>query len=217
MYWGDRAMDEAMLRREMVRLAKSLFDRGYSVGSAGNISAALPDGGFLMTPTNSSLGHLDPDRLSRLDADWGHIDGDKPSKEVFLHRAFYETRPGTGAVVHLHSTFPTAISCLETTDPDDCIPPLTPYVVMRVGTVRMVPYVHPGDTAAGDLIRGLGGDCAAVLLQNHGPVVSAKELLSAVYASEELEETAKLIVLLKQARTRMLSPETVAELKARFG
>jgi len=216
MYWGDRAMDEAMLRREMVRLAKSLFDRGYSVGSAGNISAALPDGGFLMTPTNSSLGHLDPDRLSRLDADWGHIDGDKPSKEVFLHRAFYETRPGTGAVVHLHSTFATAISCLETTDPDDCIPPLTPYVVMRVGTVRMVPYVHPGDTAAGDLIRGLGGDCAAVLLQNHGPVVSAKDLLSAVYASEELEETAKLIVLLKQAKTRMLSPEIVAELKARF-
>lgn len=210
-------MDEATLRSEMVRLAKSLFDRGYSVGSAGNISAALPDGGFLMTPTNSSLGHLDPARLSRLDANWQHVDGDKPSKEVFLHRAFYETRPGTGAVVHLHSTFATALSCLETTDPEDCIPPLTPYVVMRVGTVKMVPYVHPGDAAAGDLIRGLDGACSTVLLENHGPVVSAKDLLSAVFAAEELEETAKLLVLLKQTRKRMLTPEIVAELKARFG
>jgi len=210
-------MDEAMLRDTMVRLAKSLFDRGFSVGSAGNISAALPDGGYLMTPTNSSLGFLDPARLSRLDAEWRHVDGDAPSKEVFLHRAFYDTRPGTGAVVHLHSTHATALSCLETTDPDDCIPPLTPYVVMRVGTVRMVPYVHPGDAAAGDLIRDLEGACSAVLLQNHGPVVSAKDLLSAVYAAEELEETAKLLVLLKQSRKRMLPPETVAELKARFG
>ena len=212
----DEVAPETTLRDTMVRLAGSLFDRGYSVGSAGNISAALPGGGFLMTPTNSSLGFLDPDRLSRLDADWAHVDGDKPSKEVFLHRAFYETRPGTGAVVHLHSTFATALSCLEKTDPEDCIPPLTPYVVMRVGTVKMVPYVHPGDAAAGDLIRGLNGDCAAVLLQNHGPVVSAKDLLSAVYAAEELEETAKLLVLLKQTRTRMLPPEIVAELKARF-
>lgn len=209
--------DEATLRSEMVRLAKSLFDRGFSVGSAGNISAALPGGGYLMTPTNSSLGHLDPARLSRLDADWRHVAGDAPSKEVFLHRAFHETRPGTGAVVHLHSTFATALSCLETTDPGDCIPPLTPYVVMRVGTVRMVPYVHPGDPAAGDLIRGLEGECAAVLLQNHGPVVSAGDLLSAVYAAEELEETARLLVLLKQTRKRMLPPETVAELKALFG
>ena len=210
-------MDEATLRAEIVRLAKSLFDRGFSVGSAGNISAALPDGGFLMTPTNSSLGHLDPERISRLDADWTHTGGDRPSKEVFLHRAFYETRPGTGAVVHLHSTFATALSCLETTDPEDCIPPLTPYVVMRVGTVRMVPYVHPGDAKAGDLIRDLNGECAAVLLENHGPVVSAKDLVSAVYAAEELEETAKLLILLKQTRKRMLSPEVVAELKARFG
>ncbi len=210
-------MDEATLRSEMVRLAESLFNRGYSVGSAGNISAALPDGGFLMTPTNSSLGNLDPARLSHLDADWRHLDGDKPSKEVFLHRAFYDTRPDTGAVVHLHSTFATALSCLETTDPEDCIPPLTPYVVMRVGTVKMVPYVHPGDSAAGDLIRNLNGDCSAVLLENHGPVVSAKDLQSAVYAAEELEETAKLLVLLKQTRKRMLTPEIVAELKARFG
>ena len=210
-------MNESRQREEIVRLSRSLFDRGFSVGSAGNISAALPDGGFLMTPTNSSLGFLDPERLARLDADWTHVDGDRPSKEVFLHRAFYETRPDTGAVVHLHSTFATALSCLETTDPEDCIPPLTPYVVMRVGTVRMVPYVHPGDPTAGDLIRKLEGECAAVLLQNHGPVVSAKDLTSAVHAAEELEETAKLLILLKQAKMRMLPPETVAELRARFG
>ncbi|WP_256364425.1 MULTISPECIES: class II aldolase/adducin family protein [unclassified Shinella] len=146
-----------------------------------------------------------------------HVSGDKPSKEVFLHRAFYETREGTGAVVHLHSTFATALSCLADTDPDDCIPPLTPYVVMRVGAVKLLPYVKPGDTRMGEMICDLGGRCAAVLLANHGPVVTGTDIASAVYAAEELEETAKLLVLLRGAPRRMLSPENVAELKAVFG
>ncbi|TIY02259.1 MAG: aldolase, partial [Mesorhizobium sp.] len=145
-----------------------------------------------------------------------HLSGDKPSKEIFLHRAFYETRPGTGAVVHLHSTFATALSCLTDVDPDDCIPPLTPYVVMRVGAVKLVPYVRPGDEKAGDLIRELRGKYAAVLLANHGPVVSGKDIASAVYAAEELEETAKLLVLLRGAPTRMLTAGQVDELKAVF-
>ncbi|KQZ50198.1 MULTISPECIES: 3-oxo-tetronate 4-phosphate decarboxylase [unclassified Ensifer] len=207
---------EIRMRDEIARLSKSLFDRGFSVGSAGNISAAVEDG-ILMTPTNSCLGFLDPARISKLDRSGRHISGDKPSKEVFLHRAFYETRPQTGAVVHLHSTFATALSCLADTDPDDCIPPLTPYVVMRVGQVRLLPYVKPGDESMGDMIAELGGRYAAVLLANHGPVVTGKDIASAVYAAEELEETAKLLVLLRDAPKRMLSPENVSELKAVFG
>lgn len=207
---------ENRIRDEIARLSKSLFDRGFSVGSAGNISAAVEDG-ILMTPTNSCLGFLDPARISKLDLDGRHISGAKPSKEVFLHRAFYETRPQTGAVVHLHSTFATALSCLADIDPDDCIPPLTPYVVMRVGQVKLLPYVKPGDESMGDMIRKLGGRYAAVLLANHGPVVTGKDIASAVYAAEELEETAKLLVLLRDAPKRMLSPENVTELKAVFG
>ena len=209
-------IDEDALRRDMVRLAKSLFDRGFSVGSAGNVSARLDDG-LLMTPTNSCLGFLDPDRLSKLDLEGRHVGGDKPSKEVFLHRAFYETRPATGAVVHLHSTYATALSCLADIDPADCIPPLTPYVVMRVGAVPLVPYVRPGDARAGDLIRALDGRHAAVLLANHGPVVAGKDLASAVYAAEELEETAKLVLLLRGAPARLLTDAQVAELKEVFG
>jgi ribulose-5-phosphate 4-epimerase/fuculose-1-phosphate aldolase len=207
---------ENRIREDIVRLSKSLFDRGFSVGSAGNISAAVEDG-ILMTPTNSCLGFLDPARLAKLDPDGNHVSGDKPSKEVFLHRAFYETRPQTGAVVHLHSTFATALSCLAGVDPDDCVPPLTPYVVMRVGQVKLLPYVKPGDERMGGMIRELGGRHAAVLLANHGPVVTGKDISSAVYAAEELEETAKLLVLLRDAPKRMLSAENVAELKATFG
>lgn len=207
---------ETKLREEIARLSKSLFDRGFSVGSAGNISAAVEDG-ILMTPTNSCLGFLDPAKISKLDRDGKHVSGDRPSKEVFLHRAFYETRPQTGAVVHLHSTFATALSCLTDIDPQDCIPPLTPYVVMRVGEVKLLPYVKPGDARMGDMIRALGGRHAAVLLANHGPVVTGRDIASAVYAAEELEETAKLLVLLRDAPKRMLSPENVAELKAVFG
>lgn len=207
---------EAILREEIVRLSKSLYDRGFSVGSAGNISAAVDDG-LLITPTNSCLGFLDPARISKLDRDGNHVAGDKPSKEIFLHRAFYETRRETGAVVHLHSTFATALSCLTDTDEDDCIPPLTPYVVMRVGQVKLVRYVRPGDERAGDLIRELGGRYAAVLLANHGPVVTGRDIASAVYAAEELEETAKLLVLLRNAPKRMLTAENVDELKAVFG
>ncbi|AVA24382.1 3-oxo-tetronate 4-phosphate decarboxylase [Rhizobium sp. NXC24] len=208
--------NESTVREEIVRLSRSLFERGYSVGTAGNISAAVDDG-ILMTPTNSSLGFLDPARISKLSRDGRHLSGDKPSKEIFLHHAFYETRPQTGAVVHLHSTFATALSCLTDIDPDDCIPPVTPYVVMRVGQVKLVRYVRPGDEKAGDLIRELKGRYAAVLLANHGPVVTGKDIGSAVYAAEELEETSKLLVLLRGAPTRMLTEENVAELRAVFG
>jgi len=209
-------MTEAEIRHQLVELSRSLFERGYSVGSSGNISVALEDGGFLVTPTNSCLGRLDAEAISQLDADWNHIGGAVPSKEVFLHRAFYESRPGTGAVVHLHSTYATALSCLSDTDPADCIPPITPYVVMRVGTVKMVDYVMPGDPRSGDLIAALEGQAAAVLLANHGPVVAGPNLAGTVYAAEELEETAKLVFLMRGLPSRQLTPDQVADLNARF-
>lgn len=208
-------MDEQATRELLVRLSRSLFERGYSVGSAGNISVAVEDG-ILMTPTNSCLGFLEADRISKLDRSGRHISGDKPSKEVFLHQAFYETRPGTGAVVHLHSTYATALSCLPDLDEHDCIAPLTPYVVMRVGQVRLLPYVRPGEPAMGEMIRELEGKHAAVLLANHGPVVTAKDLTTAVYAAEELEETAKLLVLLRGQNPRLLTQAQIDELNTAF-
>ncbi|WP_371687464.1 3-oxo-tetronate 4-phosphate decarboxylase [Thalassococcus sp. S3] len=208
-------LNERELRLQMAELCASLFRRGLSVGTAGNVSAKVGDD-ILMTPTNSTLGSIDPERISKLDAQGNHIGGDKPTKESFLHRAFYESRPHCGAVVHLHSTWATALSCLEDTDPDNCIPPLTPYVVMRVGTVKLVPYVKPGDPRAGEMIAELNGDYTAVLLANHGPVVSGKDLFSAVCAAEELEETAKLLMITQGMRARLLSDEAVADLQRSF-
>ncbi|WP_417811804.1 3-oxo-tetronate 4-phosphate decarboxylase [Thalassospira alkalitolerans] len=208
--------EERKSRDELAYLCRSLFERGFSVGTAGNVSVRLSDG-ILMTPTNVRLGDLDPDCISKLDFDGRHVAGDKPTKEVFLHQAFYDTRPDAGAVVHLHSTWATALSCLADIDPDDCVPPLTPYVVMRVGTVKRVPYVKPGDPKMGDMIRDLQGKYAAVLLANHGPVVSGKNLFSTVAAAEELEETARLIVALRGMNTQLLTRDDVAELNATFG
>jgi ribulose-5-phosphate 4-epimerase/fuculose-1-phosphate aldolase len=208
-------MSETALRETMARLARSLFERGYAVGSAGNISAAVDDG-ILITPTNSCLGFIDPARIAKIDRSGRHVSGDPPSKEVFLHQAFYETRLATGAVVHLHSTYATALSCLADTDADDAIPPLTPYVVMRVGRVKLLPYARPGDPALGAMIRDLNGAHAAVLLANHGPAVAATDLETAVYASEELEETAKLVLLLRGQKVRLLDPDQVAELARVF-
>jgi ribulose-5-phosphate 4-epimerase/fuculose-1-phosphate aldolase len=204
-------MNETKGRETIVRLAQSLFARGYTVGSSGNISARV-DGGILITPTNSCFGFLDPARISKLDGAGKHVAGDPPSKEIFLHQAFYETREEAGAVVHLHSTHATALSCLSDIDPDDAVPPLTPYVVMRVGRVKLVPYVRPGDSAMGEMIRELKGRYAAVLLANHGPVVSAKDVESAVFASEELEETAKLVLLLRDKDARRLTVAQIEEL-----
>lgn len=209
-------MTESRAREDVTRFAKSLFDRGYSVGSSGNISVAVEDG-ILITPTNSCLGFLDPARIAKLDRTGRHVGGDKPSKEIFLHQAFYDTRPGTGAVVHLHSTYATALSCLADTDPEDAIPPLTPYVVMRVGRVKLLPYVRPGDPRMGEMIRALNGSHAAVLLANHGPAVSAGDLATAVFAAEELEETAKLVTLLRDRPTRHLDEAQVQELVRVFG
>ena len=210
-------MTEDQTRQLLVQLAASLFARGFSVGSAGNISVKLDDG-YLITPTKSSLGRLDPARLSRLDSAFRHVSGDKPSKEVFMHRAFYTARADAGAVVHLHSTQATAVACLPDVDGDNPIPPLTPYFVMRVGRrMPVVPYFRPGDPAMGPAIQAEARASRAVLLANHGPVVSGKTLLDAVYAAEELEEAAKLFLLLRNASPRLLTTGQVDDLLTTFG
>lgn len=207
--------NERVLREAMVRWGRSLFERRFTVGSSGNISAKLADG-FLCTPTNSCLGFLEADRLARLDASGTLISGDAPTKELPLHMAYYEERPSTKAVVHLHSTYATAISCLADVDPEDAIAPITPYVVMRVGRVPVLPYIKPGSPDIAPMIRKRAARNASVLLANHGPVVAGPSLESAVFAIEELEETAKLILLTKGMAVRHLDAAAVADLESTF-
>lgn len=205
--------EETRLRDDICRLARSMFDRGLTNGSSGNISARLDDGGLLVTPTGSSLGSLDPARITRLDSEGNVVSGDKPTKEIPLHSAFYETRPArTGAVVHLHSTHSVAVSMLPEIDPDCVFPPLTAYSVMRLGKVRLLPYFRPGDPAMGEAVRGLAGKRSAVLLANHGPVVAARDLEAAVYAMEEFEEIARLVLLTNGLSPRMLSKPQLRDL-----
>ena len=209
-------MNETLLREQICLLSRSLFERGLTHGSSGNVSVRLDDGGLLTTPTDSSLGFLDPARLTRLDAAGRVLSGDKPTKEIPLHTSLYDTRPQAGAIVHLHSTHSVAVSMLPEIDPRCVLPPLTAYSVMRCGTVALVPYYRPGDPAVAGAIRGLAGRHSAVLLANHGPVVAGKTLEAAVGAIEELEETARLYLLLRGLDARVLDARQVADLVEHF-
>jgi ribulose-5-phosphate 4-epimerase/fuculose-1-phosphate aldolase len=208
-------MTETALREAIVRFGRSMFERGLTFGSSGNISARLDDG-WLMTPTNVALDRLDPGRLSRLDAEGRLVSGDAPTKESFLHIAMYRERTAARAVVHLHSTYSVAVSCLADVDAEDVLPPVTAYYVMRVGALPLIPYYPPGDLALAEAVRKHAGKHHAVLLANHGPVVAGDSLEAAVNAIEELEETAKLFLLLRQEKTRWLTPEQAAEVRRRF-
>ena len=205
-------LNESKLREEICRLGASLFTRGLTFGSAGNISARLEDG-WLMTPTNVSLGRLDPARLAKLDANGKLVSGEPPTKETFLHRAMYSERPQASAVVHLHSTYSVAVSALADVDAANVLPPVTAYYVMRVGRLPLVAYYPPGDPALADAVQRLAGKHHAVLLANHGPVVAGSTLDAAANAIEELEETAKLFLLLRGSKVRLLTNEQVAALK----
>jgi 3-dehydro-4-phosphotetronate decarboxylase len=207
--------EENRQREAITRFGKSLFERGLTTGSSGNISVRLDDG-WLLTPTNASLGALDPARLAKLDWQGRLISGDPGSKEAFLHRALYEARKGAGAIVHLHSTHAAAVSCIHGLDAHDCLPPLTAYYVMKIGRLPLIPYHRPGDPALGEAVRGLAGKHSAVLLANHGPVVSGKDLEAALYATEELEETAKLFLLLRGAPVSPLNAGQIDELRQTF-
>jgi 3-dehydro-4-phosphotetronate decarboxylase len=204
-------MNEMKLREEICLLGKSMYDRGLTPGSSGNISVRL-DEGWLMTPTNACLGRLDPARLSKIDGSGNLMSGDKQTKESFLHMSVYQERPGAGAIVHLHSTHAVAVSCLHDTDPAQPIPPITAYYVMKIGNLVLLPYYPPGDMTLAGAVREVAAKHHAILLANHGPIVAGKDLESAVYATEELEETAKLYLLLRGNRLKILTPEQVSEL-----
>lgn len=206
---------ESALREQICELGRSMYERGLTPGSSGNISARLDDG-WLMTPTNACLGRLDPAKLTRLDAVGMLKDGDPPTKESFLHQAMYEERPKAGAVVHLHSTHAVAVSCLADVDATDVLPPITAYYVMRVGRLPLVPFYLPGDRELAEAVRKLAGRHSAVLLANHGPVVAGSSLANAVYAIEELEETAKLHLLLHGHKLRPLTPAQVQQVLEKF-
>jgi ribulose-5-phosphate 4-epimerase/fuculose-1-phosphate aldolase len=203
-------MNEQKLREALVERGRSLFDRGYAHGSSGNLSARVDDG-ILVTPTGSSLG-----RIAKVDATGVHVTGDPPSKEAFLHLAMYAERAGANAIVHLHCTCAVAISCLAHADPRNVLPPLTAYHVMRVGTLPLIPYHRPGDRALAEAVRRVAAKHRAVLLANHGPVVSGKSLDDAVDSAEELEQTAKLALLLGERPVSMLTPGEIADLEAAF-
>ncbi|MEO8345428.1 MAG: 3-oxo-tetronate 4-phosphate decarboxylase [Betaproteobacteria bacterium] len=208
-------MSEKESRDAICALGRSLFERGLTHGSTGNLSVRT-DGGFLMTPTGSSLGALDPERLSVLNRNGEHVSGDAPTKEMQLHLAMYRERPRDDAVVHLHSTHSVAVSVLADVDPEDVLPPLTPYYAMRIGRLPLLPYFPPGDAQLAAIVGAAAARHHAVLLSNHGPVVSGVSLAAAGDAIEELEATARLWLLLRHERVRPLTPEESAEIARRF-
>jgi ribulose-5-phosphate 4-epimerase/fuculose-1-phosphate aldolase len=209
-------MTDTALRDLICTLARSMFDRGLTGGSTGNISARTVDGGLLVTPTGTSFGRLDPARLSHFDAAGRLISGDAPTKEMPLHAAFYDTRSSAGAVVHLHCCHAVAWSLMPDADPDDFLPPLTPYSIMKLGRVKLLPYYRPGDPAMGEAVRGLAGKRSAVMLANHGPVVAGKDIEAACNAIEELEDTARLAILMRGLGARHLTEAQVRDVVTHF-
>lgn len=209
-------MRENKLREQMCELAKSMFDRGLTGGSTGNISARTEDGGLLVSPTGTSFGRLDPARLSRFNSKGRLISGDQPTKEMPLHSAFYDTRSQAGAVVHLHSCHSVALSLMPDADEDNFLPPLTPYAIMKLGKVKLLPFFRPGDPQMGEAVRGLAGKRSAVMLANHGPVVAGKDVEAACNAIEELEDTARLAIMMRGYNPKMLTEAQVKDLVTRF-
>lgn len=209
-------MSDAALREQICMLAKSMFERGLTGGSTGNISARTSDGGLLVSPTGTSFGRLDPGRLSRFDHNGAFVDGDPPTKEMPLHTAFYDTRSAACAVVHLHACHSVALSMMPDADPDNFLPPLTPYGIMKLGKVQLLPFFLPGDPAMGQAVRGLAGKRSAVMLANHGPVVAAKDVEAACNAIEELEDTARLALMTRGLHPNGLTPTQVQNVATSF-
>ena len=203
-------MNESKLREQICIFASSIYNRGLTHGSTGNISVRLNSNDILVTPTGSSFGRLDPNQIVKVTKDGEFIGSSSPTKELPLHQAFYETRGmKSGAVVHLHSTHSVALSMLPGINEDNVLPSYTPYSIMLLGKVKLLPFFVPGDPAMGDAIKGLAGKRSAVLLANHGPVVSSKDLESSANAIEELEATAKLALILKGANAKALDESQI--------
>lgn len=207
--------NEARLREEICTVGASLYTRGYTVGSAGNISARLDDG-WLITPTDACLGRLDPAAIAKvaLNGDW--VSGDKPSKTLALHRQVYDRNPGVGGVVHTHSTHLVALTLAGVWRPDDILPPITPYQVMKVGHIPLIPYARPGAASVAEQVAQLANRVRGVMLERLGPVVWESSVSKASFALEELEETARLW-LLSEPRPAPLDAAALAELAETFG
>jgi len=208
-------MNEQALREQMVTFARSMFERGYATGGAGNLSLKLPNGHFLATPTGSSFGRLVAEELAVVDIDGNHISGKKPSKEVEFHLVIYRQKPDCNAIVHLHSTYLTALSCIDDIDTNNAIRPFTPYVVMRIGELPVIPYFRPGSPRIAEEIGKIASNYKAFLLANHGPIITGSNFMDAVDNAEELEETAKLMFLLKDQTIRYLTEDEINDLKGR--
>lgn len=202
-------------RQDILQVGKSLFDRGLTCGSSANISVRVEEG-FLITPTNSCIGFLHADQLSLLSHDGTLISGEKASKEFILHQAFYDNNPSANAVIHLHSSWSTAVSCLQDINDDDAVTALTPYLIMRLGAIGAVPYFPPGDQKLAAAISSKAQKHAGILMANHGPIVCGKDLWSTMYAIEELEESCKLMLLMMDKPTRQLSSQDCDLLSQRF-
>lgn len=200
-------------RAQIERVAHSIHRRGLTHGRTGNL--AIRDGEqILVTPTGVNLGEIEADALSVLDADGRHLGGSKPTKEAFLHVAMLRVRPELNAVVHTHSLYSAALSCLDGLDPEHPLPPLTAYYGMRVGELRVLPYFAPGDPAATAAVEDAARAGHALLLRNHGPVVAGVDLDSALDALEELEHTAQIYFITQGHPTAPLSAERLAALAA---
>ncbi|GAB5458336.1 MAG: aldolase [Henriciella sp.] len=207
--------EEIRAREKICEFGRILYERHLAHGTAGNISVKLEDG-VLVTPTNSCLGRLDPADISKLDRRGQHVSGKPASKESFLHEVSYRRRPQDTAVVHLHSAHSVAVSCLHHDRVDNVLPALTAYHVMRVGRLPLVPYFPPGDRSLAEAVAEIEDDARAVLLANHGPIVSGESLEGAVYAIEELEETAKLFLMLRGEKTVPLTSDQINALNQTF-
>ncbi|MBP6901752.1 MAG: aldolase [Burkholderiaceae bacterium] len=219
---------QAALREEICRVGRSLFERGYVHATAGNISLRLADdAGWLITPTDACLGALDPARLAHVGADGRQLGGDRASKTLALHRRIYAAEPEAGCVLHTHSTHLVALTLQPPGQGvwrSDCVlPAITPYYVMKVGRVPLIPYHRPGDAAVAELVaqaitaaRQRGSPIRAVLLDRLGPNVWHASPAAAMATLEELEETARLW-LMSQPRPQPLHDDQIAELKREFG
>jgi ribulose-5-phosphate 4-epimerase/fuculose-1-phosphate aldolase len=205
----ERSLDAAA--EEIANIGASIFSRGLTPGRTGNLSCRVGDE-IVVTPTGAGLGSLDARRLAIIDLDGRPVRGGLPTKEAAVHAALYRSRPAARAVVHLHSTHAVAVSCLADIDEDSAIPPLTAYFAMRVGRLPLVPYFAPGDPGLGNAVEEMARHHQAMLLANHGSVVAGDDLLSAADAAEEIEETARLSLLLHERSTRPLTAAQLSDL-----
>lgn len=208
-------LTEEIAKEKIVAYAKSIFDRALTSGASANMSVRIAEG-WVMTPTNSCFGFLNKDELSVVAHDGTLLKGAPPSKEFRLHKAIYDKRPEDTCVIHLHSTYATALSCLPCNDESNCVPSYTPYLTMRLGPIALVPYFSPGNDDLAEAVGLVADKHPGIIMANHGPIVSATDVEKCVYGIEELEESCKIALLLKDLNANKLANEQIQELLSKF-